>query len=351
MEVEGMLADELDHVIGVDTHRDRHALALVAARSGGVVGGLELPASAGGYRQALAFARRHAPGRRLWAIEGTGCYGAGLARYLASRGERVVEVERPARTGGRSRGKSDALDAVRAARSALADEKPISPRRGDTRESLRALVTTRAGAVATKQTALRQLRSLLVCVHEPLRAELRPLSRSLLLRRCAGLRPRAGSDHRGVLVALRCCAQRDLVAEREANELEREIQALVARLAPTLLEEPGVGPISAAQLLISWSHPGRLHSEAAFARLAGAAPIPASSGQTIRHRLDRGGDRQLNRALHTIITSRRKHHPATIAYINRRTSEGKNTREAIRCLKRYLAHQLYRLLETMPTPT
>jgi transposase len=134
-------------------------------------------------------------------------------------------------------------------------------------------------------------------------------------------------------------------ATSEAQTLEREIEQLVQRLAPALLEEPGVGPISAGFLLLGWSHRGRLRSEAAFARLVGAAPIPASSGSVSRYRLDRGGDRRLNRALHTILLARRQHHPPTIAYIQRRVSEGKSSREAGRCLKRYLARHFYRLLE------
>ena len=138
--------------------------------------------------------------------------------------------------------------------------------------------------------------------------------------------------------------------DREERALKREIAALVAELAPCLLDQPGVGPITAAQLLSSWSHRGRLRSEACFARLAGASPIPASSGRHIRHRLDRGGDRQLNRAPHTIIISRRKHHQPTTAYIERRLEDGKNTREAIRCLKHYLARSLFRLMEAMPEP-
>jgi transposase len=140
-------------------------------------------------------------------------------------------------------------------------------------------------------------------------------------------------------------------ADQISDELASEIETLTRTLAPQLLEQPGVGPLAAAQVLLSWSHQGRIRSEAAFARLAGCAPIPASSGQTIRYRLDRSGDRRLNRALHMILVTRRRAHPPTIAYIDRRTHEGKTSREAIRCLKRYLARNLYRLLENAPTPT
>jgi transposase len=246
--------------------------------------------------------------------------------------------------------KTDPLDAVRAARLVLADQPLAQPRLGEQREELRALVTTREGAVAVRRAGLCQLRALLVLLPEPLRGQLRGLTRGRLLRRCANLRPerRVGC---GQLLALRALARRISAADQEAAELEREIARQVQQLAPTLLNQAGIGPITAAQLMISWSHPGRIHSEAAFARLAGAAPIPASSGKTTRHRLDRGGDRQLNRALHTIILTRRKHDPRTIAYIERRQHEGKSLREATRCLKRYLARNLYRHLEAMPTPT
>ncbi len=339
-----MLADELDYVIGVDSHRDRHAFAVLAA-AGVVEAEYALPASGDGYAEALARAGVHAPGRRVWAIEGTGCYGAGLARFLAGRGERILEVERPKRSGSRGRLKSDPLDALRAARAVLAGEQLARPRVGERRESLRALLTGREGAVAARRAALCQLRSLIVLSPEPLRARLRPLTRTALLRRCAALQPNQRGEIDGQLLALRACARRVLTLDQEAAELEQAIHAHVRELAPSLLDQRGIGAITAAQLLISWSHPGRIRSEAAFAHLAGAAPIPASSGNTNRHRLDRGGDRQLNRALHTIILSRRKHDPATIAYIQRRQHDGKTTREAIRCLKRYLARNLYRHLE------
>lgn len=337
-----MLADELDYVIGVDTHRDAHALALVAAPSGLLLVESELEASAAGYRRALAFVRARARGGRCWALEGSGCYGAGLARFLAERGELVLEVERPARTAQR-RGKSDRLDALRAARAVLGERRPAQPRAGGERAALQALLTTRESAVAARTSTLCRLRSLLVTAPEPLRARLRPLTRAALLRRCAALSP-AGTQ-RGLALSLRALARRAQALDREARLLEREIERLVRRLAPALLGEPGVGPISAAQLLVAWSHRGRLSSEAAFARLGGAAPLPASSGKLVRHRLDRGGDRRLNRALHTIVLSRRKHHAQTIAYLERRRREGKSLREAIRCLKRYLARSLFRLLE------
>jgi len=343
-----MLADELDFVIGVDTHRDSHALAVVAAGSGVVVCEATVATTVRGYEAALALAGERAPGRRVFALEGSGCYGRGLARFLAERQEWVVEVERPQRDR-RSRAKSDALDAIAAARAAFT--RPLAiPRSGGKREALRVLMTTREGAIAVRRAGLNQLRALIVAAPEPLRARLRTLTRARLLGHCARLRPqrREQPELRANKLALRSCARRVRAVSEEARELEREIEELVRALAPWLLAEPGVGPISAARILLAWSHHGRITSEAAFARLAGVAPIPASSGQTVRYRLDRGGDRQLNRALHTIVLARRKHDPRTIAYVTRRTSEGKTPRETIRCLKRYLARHLYRLLEAMP---
>jgi transposase len=344
-----MLAEEVDFVVGVDPHRDAHALAIVNAATGAVLFEARVSASERGYAQALRLAERQAPGRRAWAVEGTGSYGAGLARLLTARGERVLEVGRIRRER-RSHAKSDPLDALRAARSVLGEAELASPRAAGEREALRALMVARAGALAAKTAGLCQLRALLVTCPEPLRSELRSLTRARLLRRLGAVRPDRHRDAelRGTLIALRALARRVQALTTEERELQREIEALVAQLAQTLLDEPGVGPIAAAQVLISWSHRGRFRSEAAFARLAGAAPIPASSGRVLRNRLDPGGDRQLNRALHTIIVSRRKNHAPTISYIERKTREGKSVREAIRCLKRYLARHLFRVLEAGP---
>jgi transposase len=341
-----MLADQLDYVIGVDPHRDTHALAIVDVRTGGVVFETSVAANSGGYARALELAREHAPGRRAFAVEGSGSFGAGLTRFLASKGERVLEVGRLRRER-RSGGKTDALDAIRAARSVLAQSRPAEPRAAGEREALRALMAAREGAVNARRAGLCQLRGLLVSAPEPLRAELRSLTGAQLLRRLAAVRPERRQDPelRGTLLALRALARRVKTLTVEERELAGEIETLTRKLAPQLLEQPGVGPLAAAQILISWSHRGRIRSEAAFARLAGCAPIPASSGQTIRYRLDRSGDRRLNRALHMILVTRRRTHPPTIAYINRRIQEGKSRREASRCLKRYLARNLYRLLE------
>ena len=343
-----MVAELVDYVVGVDTHRDEHALALVEAATGAVVAQRTVASNGRGYAQALRFARQQAEAGRFWAVEGAGHYGAGLARYLSERGESVLEVGRSPRSERRLRGKDDQLDAVRAARAALRSEPLPLPRAGGRREALRLLLIARRSAVDVRREALVQLRSVLVTAPERLREEVRGLPLQRLLKRCRRLRQvrSAEQDELAARLVLRTLARRIEAARVEAAELEAEILAHVGALAPRLLEEPGVGPIVAAQLLVAWSHPGRVRSEAAFARLAGVAPVPASSGQTSRQRLSRGGDRQLNRALHTIVLHRRQHDPATRDYIARRIAEGKSRRDATRLLKRYLARHLYRLLQS-----
>jgi len=335
-----MLADELDYVIGVDTHRDEHVLAVLTAAAGAVVAGEALPANARGYRETLRFAGRYAAGRRAWAIEGTGSYGAGLARFLAGRGETVLEVSRTPRAERRLRGKDDTLDAARTARAALASDTLALPRTGEQREALRLLLVARRSAVDVRREALTQLRGVIVTAPE------RGLPTGKLLHRCSRLRRsnQASVDELATKLVLRSLARRIEAATLEAAELERDLLGHIRALAPALLDEPGVGPIVAAQLIVAWSHRGRLRSEACFARLAGVAPVPASSGQTVRHRLSRGGDRQLNRAIHTIVLHRRLHDAATKDYIARRVAEGKTRRDATRLLKRYLARHLYRVL-------
>ena len=341
-----MLADQLDYIVGVDPHRDSHAIAVVHVQSGAVVFETTVVANSDGYANALKIVGEHASGRRAFAVEGTGSFGAGLTRFLTGHDEQVLEVGRLRRER-RSGGKTDALDAIRAARSVLTQGRLAKPRAGGERQALQALVAAREGAVNAKRAGLCQLRDLLITTPEPLRSELRPLTRARLLQRLAATRPhsRRDAELRGSMLALRSIARRVLQLTAEERELAAEIETITRKLAPQLLDQPGVGPHAAAQLVLSWSHRGRIESEAAFARLAGAAPIPASSGQTIRYRLDRSGDRKLNRALHMILVTRKRSHPATIAYIQRRIQEGKTRREANRCLKRYLARSLYRLLE------
>jgi transposase len=230
---------------------------------------------------------QRAPGRRCWALEGTGCYGAGLASFLADQGEWVTEIDRPKRPRGRNGAKSDPLDAIRAGREALGREHLASPRRRGHREALRVLQLTRSGAVKVAADARRNLKALLVTAPEPLRTGLGGGTWLAQARACAALtaQPADPVEYRATVRALQLTAGRVLAAHAEAKQLEKELRVLVAAMAPVLLAQPGVGPVTAAQVLISWSHPGRLRSEGAFAALAGTSPIPASSGQVTRYRL------------------------------------------------------------------
>jgi transposase len=295
----------------------------------------------------LRFAKRGAPGRRVWAIESSGSFGAGLATFLLAHAEWVVEVDRPARPASRNGSKSDELDAIRAAHEALNREHLAQPRQRGEREAVRVLLITRRGAMRARTKAINHLKALVVTAREELRHQLRNTPTDELVHRCSRLRtlPTHSDEHRVTVIAVRHTARRVLNLEAEANDLETELERLVQRIVPALLNEIGVGPISATQLYCSCSHPGRLRNDGAFAMLGGAAPIPASSGQTIRYRLNRGGDRALNCALHTIVLSRLKHDAATRGYAARRAAEGKTPREIKRCLKRYVARRLYRILE------
>jgi transposase len=345
------LAGAIDGVIGVDTHRDTLAAAATDP-VGGLLAQTSVRADAAGYRRLFDFAREQVPGRRCWAVEGAGSYGAGLAAFLQANGERVVEVGRPKRPLRRTGAKSDALDAVRAAREALVHEHPLAPRRRGDREALRVLLATRHSACAAKVSAINQLKALIVGAPEELRADLRGLATNQQIRRCTLLRdrPARSLEHRMTVRALRSTARRVQLLAAETAELRAELDRLVAAIAPWLLELAGVGPISAAQVLVSWSYAGRLRSEAAFAALGGVNPIPASSGQVTRHRLNRSGDRRLNRALHTIVVARLRDDADTRAYAARRQSEGKSAREIRRCLKRAVARQLFKLLERHDHP-
>ena len=342
-----MFTDDEVFVIGVDTHRDTHAYAIIDRASGQVIDQFMFPADSGGYRQARRRAAR-AGGGRVWAVEGTGSYGAGLTDYLQGVGERVVEVDHPHRRDSDERGKSDELDAIRAARMIIGRDRHTQPRqRRGPREALRVLVIARRGAVHTRTDAIRQLKSLVVSLPDRSRERLRGYSADRLVIECAKLRPPRNDAHAAsVIRSLRAIARRCLAATDEAHQHERDIETWVRASCPQLLEMYGVGPVSAAQLLISWSHAGRLRSDACFARLAGVAPIPASSGNTTRHRLDRGGDRQLNNAIHTLARSRANGDPESKAYINRRISEGKTRREALRALKRHVTRRAYTILKT-----
>lgn len=343
------LQDIAEVVIGVDTHVHTHSAAAVDARTGGVLAGVTVAADAGGYRELLGFAGEHA-GLRAWAIEGTGGHGAGLARLLAGRSELVVELDRPERAKRRNGAKSDPLDAVRAAREALSRARLGTPRSAGDRQALSVLQAARRSAVDAGTDAQRQLFSLVIAAPECLRQRFRGHKLPAMLCLAARLRisPRWDTETATTARVLRDLAQRAIALGAEAARHEKDILAIVRRWRPDLLTQFGVGPITAATILCAWSHPGRIRSEVAFAMLGAAAPIPADSGSgrtPVRFRLNRHGDRQLNRALHTIALARLRYDPATQAYARRRTAEGKTPREIKRCLKRYIARDLYRLLE------
>jgi transposase len=344
-----MLADLVELVIGVDTHKHTHTAAVVAAATGAVLAQATVAATPAGYRQLLALADQQ-PGQRVWAIEGTGGYGAGLTRFLQAHAEQVLELDRPKRAARRHGAKSDPLDATRAAREALGRDQLAQPRAAGHRAALQARLTTRRSAVQATTDAQRQLHALVVAAPDPLRNRLRGLTTRQLVTACGRLRQRAAWDTETATVAasLRALARRIQVLDIEITEHTRAITTLVRAWRPELLTPCGVGPIVAAIVLCAWSHPGRCGSDAAFAMLGGAAPIPASSGQTVRVRLNRSGDRHLNQALHLIVLTRLRYDPATRAYAQRRRAEGKTNREIKRCLVRYVARQLYRLLEANP---
>lgn len=342
------MPDECELVIGVDTHKHTHTAAVLDATAGGQLQLVELTNDQTGYAMLHAQIDDRP---RIWAIEGAGGYGAGLARWLAARGERVVEVERPRRTARRNGAKSDPIDAVRAAREALS-RPTATPKQGQVRAALAARLTARRSAVEASTAAQRQLLALVVTCPPTLHDRHAKLRTRHLIARCERLRTHASHDIETAetITVLRRLARRIRDLGAEAAEHEQALRRLVASWRPDLLEAKGVGPIVAATLLCAWSHPGRIHSEAAFAHHAGVAPIPASSGQTTRHRLSRFGDRQLNRALHTVVMARLQRDPTTRAYADRRRAEGKTDREIKRCLKRYVARQLYRQLEAGPPP-
>ena len=343
-----MLADVVEVVIGVDTHKDTHTAAVMDARTGAVLDRATVSADLDGYQQLLALAGQH-PGLRAWAMEGSGGYGAGLARHLSDHEELVVELDRPVRPKRRAGAKSDPIDAERAARDALSRTKLAEPKTGVERAALQMHLTARRAAVQACADAQRQLHALVITAPENVRARFRGKTTTQMVQVAARLRPGATSGTADVVAAvsvLHALAARIRFLTAEATAHEKTILALVRSWRPDLLALPGVGPIVAATVLTAWSHPGRCRDDAAFAMLAGAAPIPASSGRTVRYRLNRSGDRQLNRALHTIALSRLRYDPTTRAYADRRRAQGKTDREIKRCLKRYIARQLYRQLET-----
>jgi transposase len=338
---------------GVDTHAETHHAAIMLI-NGARVADAEFPTTTDGYTRLLdwmrGFGRIHAVG-----IEGTGAYGAALTRHLHTAGVTVIEVNRPDRSQRRQRGKSDPLDAYAAADAVITRRATAAPKLGTgTIEAIRALHTTRAGAVKARTAAINELRSTLVTAPAALRDQLRHLAPAALITACTRLRP--GTDltdpAHAVKHALRALARRHQHLTDEITDLGEHLRELIDQAHPGLLDLHGIGPETAAQLLSTLGdNPDRIGTEAAFAALCGVAPIPASSGKTNRHRLSRGGDRQANRALHLIVCSRLASCPATKAYKIRRTTEGKSTKDIIRSLKRYLARELYKALTRTNTPT
>jgi transposase len=337
--------------VGVDTHKDTH-VAAARDQLGRRLGTTQVPASSAGYAQLLAWA--HALGEvAAWGVEGTGSYGAGLARFLAAHGQRVVEVNRPDRQARRRRGKSDAVDADAAARAVQAGEATGVPKAQDgVVEMLRALRAARQTAVKARTQAINALKGLLVTAPAELREQLGGLPTGRLVGAAAELEvgtlttPTAAAR-----LALRGLAQRYQHLDAEIALLTEQLDALTARHAPKLRDLHGVGPDCAAALLIAaGDNPRRLHSEAAFAALCGTSPVEASSGKTRRHRLNRGGDRQANAALHRVVVVRLRWHQPTRDYATRRTTQGKTSKEILRCLKRYVAREVFAVLRQIDDP-
>jgi transposase len=344
-----ILADRADVVVGVDTHTDTHSAAVLTA-VGVVLDQLTVTADQSGQARLLAWAGQHTPGlRRAWVIDGARSHGVGLTRYLRRVGEEVIEGPRVGGQARRRGGKSDALDAIHAARTALAASQVATPRGDGDREALRILLVCRRHYSDTRTATVNLFKSLILTADDDLRAQLRALTTAGQVAHVAGLDPCGeGLDQLTRVRRQRLAAlAADITGLDQALKANKaELQKLAATMCPVLLEQPGVGPVTAGTALTAWSHKDRLRSEAAFAALAGVNPVPASSGRTVRHRLNRGGDRTLNAALHTIVITRRRDHQPTRDYVTRRTAEGLTDREINRCLKRYVARQLFRIMQT-----
>jgi transposase len=333
-------------VLGVDTHLDWHT-AVVVDRLGRQVDQATFATTKRGVGALIAWARRRGTVRRA-GVEGTGSYGVGLARRLRLEGIEVFEVTRPKRSRARHRGKNDHQDALAAAISVVRDTSQLAvPKTRDgIVEAIRVLRIARCSAVKSRTQTILQLRHLLLTAPEDLRETLRDLPAKQLVERCSRWQRRTpDSALQATRQAMRCLAHRHQQLSQQITELDRDILRLTQRAAPRLIAEHGIGPESAARLLIlAGDNPHRLRSDAALAALCGTSPVEASSGQTIRHRLNRGGDRQANNALWTIANTRMLHHPETRAYVAKRTAQGKSTKEIRRCIMRHLARRLYPLL-------
>lgn len=332
---------------GVDTHQDTHTAAVIDP-VGRVLGTAQFPADPAGYAALLAWMQAFGQVVRV-GVEGTGAYGAGLARLLREVHLHVVEVDRPDRKTRRFQGKSDPIDAIQAAKTALAENRTGTPKQRDGRiEALRNLRVARRSAVDQRADAQRQIKSLIITAPDELRQRLRGLSVTELITTCAALRPDradAATPATATKIALRSLARRHQQLSVEVTDLDELLTPLVAAINPKLFAANGIGTDTAGQLLVTaGENHDRLRSEAAFAMLCGTAPIPASSGKTNRHRLNRGGDRQANAALYRVVLCRLRWDPRTRAYADRRTKDGLSKKEIIRCLKRYIARELYQLI-------
>jgi transposase len=326
----------------VDTHLDVHVAAALDG-IGGLLGVESFPTTTAGYAELLGWLAGFGPVERV-GIEGTGSYGAGLARHLHAAGVAVVEVNRSDRQARRQQGKSDPLDAVSAARAAQSGKASgASKGRDGMVEAIRTLMVARRSARRHRTATINQMRALVSTAPDDLRVRFAHHSTSSLVIESAGMRPRPGDTvGYATRIALRELGRRAAYLADEIDRVDALIAPLLTARAPTLLALPGVGPDTAAILLIAaGDHPDRLHSEAAWAHLCGSAPIPASSGKITRRRLNPAGDRQANNALWRIVLSRMSFEPRTRAYVERRTAEGLSKLEIIRCLKRYVAREVY----------
>jgi transposase len=338
-----------DHgvTVGVDTHGDGHVAAAFTSDLGRPLGHLTIATTPAGYRRLLEWARSLGSDPRF-GVEGTGSYGAGLARFLVAAGCTVIEVNRPNRQTRYARGKSDPVDAEAAARAVLSGE-ATGLAKVDTEYigMIRALRVARRSAMKMRTQSFQQMKALIVTAPAELREQLRSLSHDRLVDTAACLRPGpVTTPVAAVKLALRCLAQRHQLLTTELAVLDRDLDRLVAAAAPALCALKGVGTdVAGAVLVAAGDNPERLRSEGAFANLCGVAPLPASSGKISgRHRLNHGGDRHANCALWRVVIVRLATHEPTRNYMARRTQEGMSKPEIIRCLKRYVAREIYREL-------
>ncbi|MDO0938984.1 IS110 family transposase [Streptomyces sp. DG2A-72] len=339
-------------VLGVDTHKDVHAAAVVTS-TGAAVASRTFPTTREGYRQLLSWARSFGHLQRA-GVECTGSYGAALTRYLLSEGLTVTEVNQPDKAVRRRRGKTDAIDAAAAAHAVLSGRATAAAKTANGPvETIRLFKMAKTSAVKSRSQAINQLKAILVAADPALRESLAGLSNPKLIRCCSelshgeGSSPEAAARH-----TLRLLARRILHLTDEISDLTKRITAAIGACAPRLLDVYGVGPDTAAALLTAaGDNPHRMGSEASFAALCGASPVEASSGKTQRRRLNRGGDRQANSALYTIVLARMRWDTRTRAYVERRVCEGKTRRKAIRCLKRYVAREIYQAIVTLRSST